>query len=1095
METKRRKPIGMDLFFSTGGGRDERGKRFLTLLLFLCLVSCSGFCATYTVALDGSGDYARIQSAIAAARDGDEIVVRPGMYEENIEFLGYDIVLTSEDPEDWAIVEQTVIKAAVSQPVVTFSGGETSACRLEGFTVQDGFSDTYGGGIFGQLTQATIRRCVIKNNTALIAGGGLKNFHGLVESCRIMGNISAYGGAAAGCNAAFINCLVADNQATDGGLAFNNCDGVITLCTVANNTGAGSAVAWDCDGPINNCIFWDNQAVPFVDSSAPSHCCFPDSNGSGGNLYQDPQFVFPGDYHLRSGSPCVDAGTEDPPSGMPGTDLYGQDRLADGTGLGEPIVDMGACEFDPAGPLMIVTPQSVTFRAVVGQTVVQSADLWIANAGGGQFDWTIGDLPAWLTAEPESGTAVAGQDPNIITLTADAAGLESGRYACTLIVNAPEALNSTLPISVEMAVFTYDPIRVPQIFSTIQEAIDAAVDGSRIVVADGVYTGPYNRDLDFCGKQIVLESENGPENCIIDCQQLGRGFYFHNGEEEDSVVEGFSIRNGYAFSFNGGGGMLIKNSSPRIVNCRIVQNVSIDFQEGSGGGIELSNSMSQITGCTFSENRAYRGGAIHIDSDWGFNGNPIIKNCIVNGNTASQGAGIFVIGSGVQISFCTIVENRNSDSIFFTLGAGIYGSSGLIKNTILWANGNGSEEAQIYDRNGNITVDYSCVQGWTGDLGGDGNIGLVPKFVKPGYWIIESTFVPVDPIWIEGDYHLQSEGWRWDWAAGRWTYDEVTSPCIDAGNPADELGDELPVVPIDPTGIFGANLRVDMGAYGQTDQASLALPDQILLTDMTNDGTTDLEDLLILADRWLRQNYQPFYKARGADFTRDNIVNLPDLACLAGEWLKTKPIKDPLAHWTFDDNWLDTMGNFAGVPAGGALISHSFYKVGMGSAYFDGVDDQVTMQGFKGVSGQTDRTVCFWMNTTGVNQALVGWGSYEDYAKWAILTSEDGKILLRLQGGNVTSAPAVSNGLWHHVAVVLNTDGAGADTADITMYLDGQKVSTTVNACPIDTEEYYDMTVGWFEDENYYHGFIDDLRIYDTALNPWQIADIFYGEE
>jgi hypothetical protein len=496
------------------------------------------------------------------------------------------------------------------------------------------------------------------------------------------------------------------------------------------------------------------------------------------------------------------------------------------------------------------------------------------------------------------------------------------------------------------------------------------------------------------------------------------------------------------------------------------------------------------------ENSAYQGGAIYSYGERGFTGGPIIQNCILSGNTASRVAGIYSAmgGGSVQMPFCTIVGNRNLNS---TLGAGVSGGNFIIKNSILWANGNGSENAQIYPVFDGMTIDYSCVQGWTGDLGGDGNIGLVPKFVKPGYWIVEEdAWVPVDPIWVEGDYHLQSEGWRWDWAAERWTYDDVTSPCIDAGNPADELGEELPFVPIDPAGIFGANLRVDMGAYGQTDQASLAPADQILLTDMTNDGATDLEDLLILADRWLRQNYHTFYKARGTDFTRDNMVNLEDLACLAGEWLKTKPIKEPLAHWTFDQNWLDTTGTIEGLPEGGVLISPSFYKVGAGAAYFDGIDGKVMMTGFKGVCGQKDRTVCFWMNSTGVNQALVGWGSYEDYAKWAIATDETGEIIVRLQKGNIFGGPSVNDGLWHHVAVVLNRDGEEADTADILLYIDGLQVLTEGVASRIDTDAYYDVSLGWFEeDEDYYQGFLDDLRIYDTALNPWQIADIFYGNE
>ena len=63
---------------------------------------------------------------------------------------------------------------------------------------------------------------------------------------------------------------------------------------------------------------------------------------------------------------------------------------------------------------------------------------------------------------------------------------------------------------------TADVIHVPGDFATIQDAIDAAVDGDEIIVADGTYTGPGNHDLDFGGGAIVLRSANGPEACILD---------------------------------------------------------------------------------------------------------------------------------------------------------------------------------------------------------------------------------------------------------------------------------------------------------------------------------------------------------------------------------------------------------------------------------------------------------------------------------------------------------------------------------------------------------------------------------------------------
>ncbi|UCC22719.1 MAG: hypothetical protein JSW23_01220 [Planctomycetota bacterium] len=91
---------------------------------------------------------------------------------------------------------------------------------------------------------------------------------------------------------------------------------------------------------------------------------------------------------------------------------------------------------------------------------------------------------------------------------------------------------------------------VPGQYATIQAAIDAAENHDIVLVADGTYTGDGNRDIDLKGKVITVRSENGPENCVIDCSgteaERHRGFRFGNNEDVNSVVDGFTIINGYA---------------------------------------------------------------------------------------------------------------------------------------------------------------------------------------------------------------------------------------------------------------------------------------------------------------------------------------------------------------------------------------------------------------------------------------------------------------------------------------------------------------------------------------------------------------------
>lgn len=115
----------------------------------------------------------------------------------------------------------------------------------------------------------------------------------------------------------------------------------------------------------------------------------------------------------------------------------------------------------------------------------------------------------------------------------------------------------------------------------IQSGINVAVDGDTVLVKDGTYTGDGNRDIDFHGKAITVTSENGPNVTIIDCagtaEDQHRGFYFHNNETQDSVLDGFTIQNGHA---KAGGAIYGNLAGPTISDCIIQNNVA----NNHGGG-------------------------------------------------------------------------------------------------------------------------------------------------------------------------------------------------------------------------------------------------------------------------------------------------------------------------------------------------------------------------------------------------------------------------------------------------------------------------------------------------------------------------------
>ena len=91
------------------------------------------------------------------------------------------------------------------------------------------------------------------------------------------------------------------------------------------------------------------------------------------------------------------------------------------------------------------------------------------------------------------------------------------------------------------------------------------------------------------------------------------------------------------------------------------------------------------------------------------------------------------------------------------------------------------------------------------------------------------------------DYHLLSERGRYWPAHDVWVLDDVTSPCIDAGDPNIEPKEELM-----PNGG-----RINMGAYGNTAYASMS--EWSIFGDINQDGIVDGKDFAIVAGDWLEK--------------------------------------------------------------------------------------------------------------------------------------------------------------------------------------------------------------------------------------------------
>jgi hypothetical protein len=264
--------------------------------------------------------------------------------------------------------------------------------------------------------------------------------------------------------------------------------------------------------------------------------------------------------------------------------------------------------------------------------------------------------------------------------------------------------------------------------------------------------------------------------------------------------------------------------------------------------------------------RATFGGAV-VSND----GYPLFENCIIAGNKAFRGGGFWLRSGGPRIINSTICGNIADQS-----GGAMYLHSAdeSITNCIIWDN-----NAPLVPQFSSIRdPNYCCIQDWTG--GGLGNIAVDPCFVENGYWDSNDTPGDTDDdFWVQGDYHLKSEGWRWDQQSMQWIWDYVTSRCIDAGSPGSSFSDEQLTLIVDPQNRFGLNLRRNMGVYGGTEQSSMGPLDWALLGDLTNDGTVNYSDFAAWTTSFLDNGDN-----LPGDLNRDNLVNMTDFAMLMNEW-------------------------------------------------------------------------------------------------------------------------------------------------------------------------------------------------------------------
>ena len=229
-----------------------------------------------------------------------------------------------------------------------------------------------GGGMRNEDSSPTVTNCSFFNNTAGNNGGGMANYADsspTVTNCTFSGNSAPfYGGGMynAGSSPIVANCIFYHNYVGSPQIGWDMANLGSSSPTVINCTfwnEAGDSMYNENSSPtVTNCILWGHFEMIYNGAGASPVVTYSDVPYPGtGNINADPMFVDPDgpdnilgnsddNFHLRTSSPCIDAGDNSAPA-LPATDFEGDDRRIDDpkvpdTGSGTPpIVDMGADEY------------------------------------------------------------------------------------------------------------------------------------------------------------------------------------------------------------------------------------------------------------------------------------------------------------------------------------------------------------------------------------------------------------------------------------------------------------------------------------------------------------------------------------------------------------------------------------------------------------------------------------------------------------------------------------------------------------------------------------------------------------------------------
>ena len=727
-------------------------KEFGSGCLLLLFFSISAFADTHYVSLSGSHTApftewmtaaTNIQAAIDVTEAGDTVLVTNGLYAVGGTFV-------ADVTNRVAITNPVTVQSVNGSGATTIQGqGPMGAAavrcvyvadgaKLIGFTLTNGFTHVFagssgsGGGIYCDSTAGLISNCTLTGNLAGWNGGGA--YGGALYNCVITGNSASCGGGAS--DGTLYNCVIIGNsahgfRAMGGGGTYN---GTLYNCILTGNTstyGGGT-----CGGTLYNCTLTGNSAsysgggasygtlynsiVYYNTASSDSNwlsctlyysCTTPDPEGTG-NITGEPLFVNTnGDYHLTSGSPCIDAGNN---ASGGGSDLDGRSRTVGSA------VDMGCYEAS---------------QVHSGNSKVH----YVSPLGNNVWPYTN-----WITAATIVQHAVDAANAGDMVL------VTNGVYA----VGGAFAAGQTNRVAITNAV-TVRSMNGPEVTIIQGQELWGAAAVRCAYVADGAalvgftLTNGFTR-VSGSGGGIYCDSAAGIiSNCTLTRNRaLANGGGAYNGTLYNCVIIGNSASG--MRSSSGGGAFnctlynctLIDNSASEgggtyggaLYNCILTEN-SAHYSDGGGA------SYGTLYNCTLTSNSAPSGGGVSYGT---------LYNCTLTGNSASKyGGGVSTSTlynciayyntaprdpnySGSALNYCCTLPMPSSGTSNFTSAPGLVGLTNphLTQGSPCINAGSNAYVFTATDLDGEAringaTVDVGCDEFWANSCTGTFRVAIL----------------------------------------------------------------------------------------------------------------------------------------------------------------------------------------------------------------------------------------------------------------------------------------------------------------------------------------------------------------------------------